>query len=400
MEITIANWMEAFDKLVERIGGRFVRSEARERARAYLQGLLSHIPRKNGWQLAELLGDNTPYGIQQFLYRAQWAADEVRDDLQAYVIEHLSDRNGVLVVDESGFLKKGNHSVGVAAQYCGTVGRVVNCQMGVFLTYATAQGHTFVDRALYLPESWTQNRERCRAVGVPDEVDFATKPALARQMLERTLAAGVPAKWVTGDSVYGGHYPLKHWLESVPIGYVLALSPKDTVLDTRGMPQRVSQLLNHLPTQGWQRLSAGQGSKGERGYDWLRLLLYDPQVAGFKRWLLVRRSLSDPSHLTPYVCFGPADTSLKELVSVAGSRWRVEQCFEGAKQEVGLDEYEVRSYQGWYRHVTLACLAHAFLTVLPAHGLDPLVDADPKKSSPNQSSSLATFKARRSLISR
>jgi SRSO17 transposase len=399
METTIANWTEAFDELVEGISPRFVRSEARARARAYLQGLLSHISRKNGWQLAELLGESTPYGVQQFLYRAKWEADEVRDDLQAYVIKYLSDRNGVLVVDESGFLKKGDHSVGVAAQYCGPVGRVANCQVGVFLTYATPQGHTFLDRALYLPESWSQERERCRAAGVPDGVDFATKPALAQQMLERTLAAGVPARWVTADSVYGGHYPLKHWLESVPIGYVLALSPKDTVLDTRGMPQRVSQLLNHLPTKGWQRLSAGQGSKGERWYDWLRLPLYEPERAGFQRWLLVRRSLSDPGDLTPYVCFGPAETPLKELVRVAGTRWRVEQCFEGAKQEVGLDEYEVRSWQGWYRHITLACLAHAFLTVLRTHGLDPLVDEGQKKSSINQSSSLAAFKARRELTS-
>jgi SRSO17 transposase len=359
--------------------------------------LLSNIPRKNGWQLAEQVGDRTPYGLQQFLYRATWDADEVRDDLQVYVRQQLGDPQAVLVVDESGFVKKGAHSVGVGAQYCGCVGRVTNCQVGVFLTYATGQGHTFLDRALYLPESWTADRERCRAAGVPDEVAFATKPELAQQMLARALAAGVVAKWVTADSVYGGHYLLKHWLERAPIGYVLALSPKDTVLDTRGMPQRVSTYLADLPPTGWQRLSAGQGSKGERWYDWLSLPLAAPTLAGWQRWLLVRRSLIDPADLTAYVCFGPADTTLPEMVQVAGTRWTVEQCFEGAKQQVGLDEYEVRSYQGWYRHITLACLAHAFLTVLRAHGLDPLADQGQKKTSPP--SSLAAFKARRGLTS-
>lgn len=396
---TIANWAEAFDELVERIGGRFSRSEARERARAYLQGLLSNIPRKNGWQLAEILGDETPYGLQQFLYRAKWGADEVRDDLRRYVIEQLGDPESVLVVDETGFLKKGNRSVGVQVQYCGSVGKITNCQVGVFLTYANRQGHTFLDRALYLPESWSQDRPRCRAAGVPDEVTFATKPELAQQMLERTVKAGVPAQWVTADSVYGGNAKLCYWLESVELGYVLAVSPKDTVLNLDWRPVRVSHLLNQLPQDGWQRLSAGAGSKGERWYDWFWLPLYDRDLEGWQRGLLVRRSLSDPTKLTPYVWFAPLSTPLTKLVSVAGTRWSVEQCFEGAKQEVGLDQYEVRSYQGWYRHITLACLAHAFLTVLRAYGLDPLTDATPKKSPPTQPSSLATFKARRGLTS-
>jgi SRSO17 transposase len=395
----IANWSKAFDELVERIGGRFVRSEARDRARAYLQGLLSHIPRKNGWQMADLLGDSSPYGVQQFLYRAKWEPDEVRDDLETYVIEQLGDPQGVLVVDETGFLKKGEHSVGVGAQYCGVVGRVANCQVGVFLTYATAQGHTFLDRALYLPESWTTDPERCRAAGVPAEIEFATKPELAQQMLERAVEAGVPAQWVTADSVYGGNATLRFWLESVPLGYVLALSPKDTVLNPDWMPVRVSHLLDQLPPEGWQRLSAGAGSKGERWYDWFWLPLYDRDLAGWQRGLLIRRSLSDLSKLTPYVCFAPVSTPLAKLVAVAGTRWSVEQCFEGAKQDVGLDEYEVRSYQGWYRHITLACLAHAFLTVLQAHGLDPLAQNGQKKSYPTQPSSLATFKAKRGLTS-
>lgn len=264
---TIGKWIEEFDELMVRIGGRFARSEAREWAAGYVRGLMSTMPRKNGWQLAEELGEASPYGIQQFLYRAKWEADEVRDDLRAYVIEYLGEEEGVLVLDETGFLKKGKHSVGVQVQYCGTARGKANCQVGVFLTYASRQGLTFVDRALYLPESWTADRERCRAAGVPDEVEFATKPALGVAMLKRALEAGLPAKWVTGDSVYGSNDPLRNWLESIPLGYVLTVSPKDTLLNLKGFPQRVSEYLSHLPETGWSRLSAGAGAKGERWYE-------------------------------------------------------------------------------------------------------------------------------------
>jgi SRSO17 transposase len=395
----LTTWREEFDHLMRRLKTRFAHSQSRDWAAAYLQGLLSNIPRKNGWQLAENVGAPTPYGVQQFLYRAKWNPDDIRDDLRAYVVEHLGDPAAVLVIDETGFVKQGEQSVGVQAQYCGTVGRVTNCQVGVFVVYASAKGATFLDRALYLPESWTNDRERCRKAGVPDEVEFATKPELAQQMLQRAVEAGVPAAWVTGDSVYGGHSGLRNWLEAQPRAYVLGVSPKDTLINLDWLPQRVSTWLADLPTAGWTRLSAGEGSKGPRRYDWLRLPLYDPPVAGWKRWLLLRRSLSDPTKVTPYVCFAPADTSLEELVRVAGTRWTVESGFESSKQEVGLDEYEVRSYQGWYRHITLACLAHAFLTVLRAHGLDPLAETEKKTERAPQSSSLATFKARRGLIS-
>jgi SRSO17 transposase len=397
---TITNWIEDFEELMEGIGGRFARSEARGWAAGYVRGLMSNIPRKNGWQMAEELGERTPYGIQQFLYRARWEADEVRDDLQAYVIEHLSDEAGVLVVDETGFLKKGEHSVGVQVQYCGTARGKANCQVGVFLTYASVQGLTFVDRALYLPESWTADRERCRAAGVPDKVEFATKPALGKAMLERALGAGVSAKWVTGDSVYGSNYPLRRYLESIPLGYVMGISPKDTLLNLQGFPQRVSDYLSQLPEEGWSRLSAGAGAKGERWYDWLRIPLGDPERPGWKRWLLLRRKIDRAGKITPYICFAQAGTTLQELVTVAGKRWTVEQCFESAKQEVGLDEYEVRSYQGWYRHITLACLAHAFLTVLRAKGLDPLTEMErEKKVNSRPVRSLRTFKLKRGLIS-
>jgi SRSO17 transposase len=396
----IPEWQQEFKSLMQRLKHRFAHSQSRDWAAAYLQGLLSQVQRKNGWQLAETVGATTPYGIQQFLYRAKWNPDDIRDDLRHYVVEHLGDPAAVLVIDESGFVKKGPHSVGVQVQYCGTVGRTTNCQVGVFLLYASSTGATFLDRALYLPESWTNDRPRCRQAGVPDEVEFATKPELAWQMIERAVEAGVPAAWVTGDSVYGGHSWLRNWLEARPLGYVLALSPKDTLINLQWVSQRVSTWLADLPSEGWRRLSAGDGSKGPRLYDWLRLPLYDPPVVGWKRWLLLRRSLSDPTQVTPYVCFAPADTALEELVRVAGTRWTVETGFESTKQEVGLDEYEVRTYQGWYRHITLACLAHAFLTVLRAHGLDPLAEIEKKTLPLPPSGSLATFKAKRGLISR
>lgn len=385
--VAIAAWTEDFAGLVTQIGPRFARSEARRHAVAYLQGLLSRTERKNGWQLAETVGDTTPYGIQQFLYRAAWDPDAVRDDLRAYVVEQLGDPQGILVVDETGFLKKGTKSAGVQRQYSGTAGRTENCQIGVFLTYAGPRGHTFLDRALYLPTSWTEDRDRCRAAGIPDEVAFATKPALAQAMLARALAAGVPAAWVTADSIYGDVKYLRVWLEARPIGYVLAVSGKDTVVSPDWRQRRISAYLADPPAAGWQRLSAGDGAKGPRDYDWVRLPLIAPLVAGWARWLLLRRSVSDPTDVTPYVCFAPVGTTLAALVQVAGSRWTVEICFEAAKQEVGLAQYEVRSWTGWYRHVTLACLAHAFLTAVRAHGVDPLTAAqegDRLRGSPAQ----------------
>src|SRR3954447_22462789 len=388
----IAAWTEDFAALLAQIGPRFARSEARRHAADYLQGLLSHTARKNGWQLAETVGDATPYGIQQFLYRAVWDPDAVRDDLRDYVIEHLGDAQGILVVDETGFLKKGEKSAGVQPQYGGGAGRTANAQIGVFLTYAGPRGHTFLDRALYLPASWTDDRERCRAAGIPEDVAFAPKPALAQAMLARALGAGVPAAWVTADSVYGDVKYLRVWLEARPIGYVLAVSGKDTVAGPDWRQRRISTYLADPPVEGWERLSAGDGAKGPRWYDWVRLPLLDPLVAGWQRWVLLRRSLADPTELTPYVCVAPAGTTLAELVRVAGTRWTVEICFAAAKQEVGLAQYEVRSWTGWQRHVTLACLAHAFLTVVRAHGVDPLAEAQ-KGDRPHDS--LAQFKVRR-----
>jgi len=359
-------------------------------------GLLGRTERKNGWQLAEAVGDATPYGLQQFLYRATWDPDAVRDDLRAYMVEQLGAPQGVLVVDETGFLKKGAKSAGVQPQYSGAAGRTVNAQVEVFLTYASPRGHTFLDRSLYLPASWTDDRARCRAAGIPDEVAFATKPALAKGMLERALDAGVPAAWVTADSIYGDVKYLRVWLEARPIGYVLAVSSKDTVWGPDWRQRRIGTYLADPPVEGCGRVSAGAGAKGPRDYDWVRLPLVDPLVDGWRRWVLLRRSVAEPADVTAYVCFAPADATLADLVRVAGSRWTVEICFEAAKQEVGLAEYEVRSWTGWHRHVTLACLAHAFLTTLRAHGIDP-TDEMLKGGPP--AGSLARFKASRRAIS-
>jgi len=389
-------WADALDNLMARIAARFVRSEARQRAKAYLQGLLGPAERKNGWQLAEAVGDSTPYGIQQFLYRAMWDADAVRDDLDRYVHEHLGDAGAILIVDETGFLKKGTHSAGVKRQYSGTAGRIENCQVGVFLAYASRHGRTLLDRALYLPEDWLADRERCRRAAIPEEVAFTTKPNLAWQMLQHAVAQQVPFSWVTGDSVYGDYRSLRLWLEALPKGYVLGVSGKETV-SMAWRSQRVGTLLATLPTDGWARLSAGDGTKGPRLYDWLRIPLTNPLVPGWKRWLLVRRSLCDPSDLVAFACYAPAETSLQELVQVAGQRWAVEACFEEAKGEVGLDHYEVRSWSGWYRHITLACLAHAFLAVMRAVSLNP--KGGPWSQTPSNNS-LAGFKARRGLSSR
>jgi len=396
---SVGRWVSELDAVIERIGCRFVRSEARRRARDYLKGLLSPAERKNSWQVAEAIGDETPYGIQQFLYRAEWDADAVRDDLQDYVAACLGDEDAVLIVDETGFIKKGTHSAGVKRQYSGTAGRIENCQIGVFLAYAGQRGEAFLDRALYLPADWTADQERCQQAGIPDEVEFNTKPELALQMLKRAVERHVPFTWVTGDCVYGDYRLIRTWLEAQGKGYVLAVSAKEYVV-IDGQPQRVGDLLAHLPTAGWRRLSAGEGAKGPRLYDWLLIPLTTPLIDGRHRWLLVRRGLADPTELAAYACFAPTGTPLEALVRVAGRRWTIEACFEAAKSVVGLDHYEVRSWTGWYRHITMACLAHALLSVVraTANGT-PIEPPKGGLSAPMTTSSLAAFKARRGLSS-
>jgi SRSO17 transposase len=355
-------WAAGLEALHARIAPRFARAEPRRRVLAYLRGLLGAVGRKNGWQLAEHAGEATPDGMQRLLSTADWDPDLVRDDLRAYVVEHLGDVGAVLVVDETGFLKKGTTSVGVQRQYSGTAGKVDNCQLGVFLAYASPRGRAFIDRELYLPRCWIEDPARCRAARVPEQVGFRTKPQLARVLLERALDAGVPASWVTADEVYGGDPALRRWLEDRGISYVLAVKGSEPL--GTATPGRVTaaQLAASLPAEQWVTCSAGHGAKGRRLYDWTRVELAGPAAAGDQRWLLVRRSRRD-GELAFYACSGPAETSLLGLVRVAGTRWTVEEGFQQAKTEVGLDHYEVRRWPGWYRHITLALLAHAFLVV-------------------------------------
>jgi SRSO17 transposase len=381
-----------------RLAPYFERAEPRQRAMAYLRGLLSPAERKNSWQLAEVSGDTTPYAIQHLLRRALWDPEAVRAELHRYVVQHLEAPEAVLVVDETGFLKKGRHSAGVARQYSGTAGRVENCQIGVFLGYASALGHALLDRELYLPQEWTDDRERCRQAGIPDARGFATKPQLARQLLTRAFAAGTSAKWITGDSVYGDDRRLRGWLEAQPQAYVLAVSGKEYVW-LGGQQRRVNTILAAWPEDGWSRLSAGDGAKGPRWYDWRWLPLAAPLEPTWRRWLLIRRSLSDAIEMRAYVVFAPQETTLEAVVRVAGARWTIEQLFEAAKGEVGLDHYEVRSWTGWYRHITLAMWALVLLTVMRAGAI--AVETFKKNLPPvQQQSSLAAFKISRGLSCR
>ena len=353
------------DAVGERIGRHFARSEPRGRAVAYLRGLLSDVERKNGWQLAERAGDDTPYGVQHLLGRADWDPDAVRDELTGYVHEHLGDPDGVLVVDETGFVKKGTKSVGVKRQYTGTAGRVASAQVGVLLALTGRHGRAFLDRALYLPEEWAADADRRKAAGVPKGVKFATKPALAGRMLERAWGAGVRAAWVTADTVYGQDPKFRRVLEKQGQSYVLAV-PCQYPVGAGGARARVDAWVAGLGAGAWHRASAGSGSKGPRWYDWAVLPVGEPGADGRCTRVLCRRHRGRPDERAYYLCWGPSGTGWEQLVRVAGCRWSVEECIARAKGECGLDQYEVRSWTGWHRHITLSLLALAVLAVVRA----------------------------------
>jgi len=362
-------WAAGLEALHARIAPRFRRAEPRQRALSYVRGLLHPVERKNGWQLAEQAGERTPDGMQRLLDAAEWDVEAVRDDLRAYVVEHLGSQQAVVVLDETGFVKKGTTSAGVQRQYSGAAGRVENCQIGVFLVYASPKGHAFLDRALYVPREWLADRPRCEEAGIPETVEFRTKPHLGRLMLERALAARVPFRWVTGDEVYGGDRRLRVWLEQQDIPHVLAIKRTEPLIvrTDRGPGDAPAEVVAaHIPRGSWRRLSAGQGAKGPRVYLWGRFRIRPLNEPTRGYWLLVRRSLTDPTELAYYVCYGPATATLADLVRVAGVRWSIEEGFERAKDDVGLDQYEVRRYGAWYRHITLVLLAHAFLAVTRA----------------------------------
>jgi SRSO17 transposase len=346
----IARCADTLAGLHARIGHRFARSEARERAGRSLAGLLARVERKNGWQLAEAMGEAGPRGVQRLLAAADWDADGVRDDLRAYVVEHLGDdASGVLIMDETGFLKKGAKSCGVARHYTGTAGDTVNCQVGVFLAYASAAGTAFIDRALYLPHEWADDRARRTEAGVPEEIRFATKIELAQRMLARAFDAGVPARWVVADAFYGRSHELREWLEGRGRAYALMI-PKTNAVWYQGRRELAGQV--------GERLGADPSLD-----PWRYLELSEACAEGMRRWLLVRCDAEDPDEHRYFLAYGPAETAVEELVRVCTTRWRIEDGFAEAKGEVGLDHYEVRKWGAWHRHATLCLLAHAYLVV-------------------------------------
>ena len=363
----VQEWSDGLEEIAALIGPRFARSEPRRNAVAYVRGLLSDEERKNSWTLSERAGHVTPDGMQRLLSTTDWDPDALRDDLRSYVARHLGSDDGILILDETGFLKKGRSSAGVARQYSGTAGRIENCQIGVFLSYATGAGRTFLDRELYLPKEWTADAGRCASAGIPAERAFATKPDLGAAMITRALDAGVPAKWATGDAVYGQHPGLRRALEDRGLHYVLAVPVNQRVIaktGALGTEFRADELIASLSGRSWRTRSAGNGAKGDRRYAWARARINGANDGQAEHWLLARRSLADPRETAYYICHTPVRVSLAELVRVAGARWAIEETFQTAKGEAGLDHYQVRQWTGWYRHITLSMLAHAFLAVI------------------------------------
>jgi SRSO17 transposase len=373
--VNLAGWVASLDAVVELIAGRFGRVEPRRRVGAYLRGLLAGLERKNGWTLAEHAGAVSPDGMQRLLRTADWDLDGVRDDVRGYVLGQLGDQSGVWIVDDTGFIKKGVRSAGVARQYTGTSGKIDNCQLGVFLAYGSARGRALVDRELYLPTSWTEDADRCAAAGIPAETGFATKPQLGVDMLARAHAAGVLAGWVTADEAFGQNRAFRSWLAAHEVPFVLATRSDDTLTCPDRRRHQAKRLAALAGDRAWERRWAGPGAHGERLYDWTVLALDatakpDGLPTGWGHWLLVRRQIDpqpgkDPE-LAFYRCAGPAATPAPELIRVAGARWAIEECFQTAKNEAGLDHYQVRGYRAWYAHITLAMLAAAYLAATRA----------------------------------
>ena len=388
-------WRAETDRLLDRMAGRFARVETRRRARGFLLGLLADLPRKNCWTIAEHAGDRDPHGMQHLLARASWDTDGARDDLRDYVITYLGDADSVLVVDETGDLKKGVCTVGVQRQYTGTAGRIENAQVAVYLTYAGRSGHAMIDRELYLPSSWASDEQRLAEAGVPDDIGFLTKPALAAGMLTRALDAGVPARWVAGDEVYGADPLLRAELEARRVGYVLAIGC-DRRIPTHAGLIRADEITAGLTRRSWQRLSAGTGAKGHRFYDWALIAHPDPAGPADPAdtqcwWLLVRRHC-DTGELAFYRCYAPDVVPLRELVRVAGQRWTVEESFQAGKGLAGLDEHQVRRWTSWRRWTLLAMIAHALLAVIATREHD-------QRPAPDGLIALTCNEVRRLLVS-
>ena len=379
----LLSWEGELAGLKARLAPVFRRRELQETGGAFLDGLLSGIERKTGWLLSEQAGAERPYRMQSLLGRSHWDADVLRDEVRAYVVEALGDPCGVLVVDETGFLKKGTQSVGVARQYSGTAGRIENCQVGVFLSYASRYGHAFLDRRLYLPQAWAEDPTRRTKAAVPEAIGFATKPEIARDLVAAALDAGVPCAFVLGDALYGSDSKLRHMLQARSQPYVLAVRSNQHMRlgGTSLEGTNPETLADELSPDAWFCHAAGEGAKGPRLYDWARVKLLWSQDPKWEHWLLIRRSRAKPEERAYYLCFAKEATTLAELAGVAGLRWTIETCFETAKDELGLDHCEARSWHGWHRHTSLVMAALAFLAKLRADLLrSSIQEASPAKA--------------------
>lgn len=373
IETTLELWASSLREVKGRMRGLFTQDRVAASANQFLDGLLGEERRKTGWMRAEAAGDPGPWRQQAILGRGRWDADGLRDIVREYVVENLATDDAVLVIDETGFLKQGKASCGVARQYTGSAGKITNCQIGVFAAYVSSRGHAFIDRALYLPKSWTGDPARLAAAHVPEVVTFATKPALAVQMIQRALAARVPFSWVAADAVYGVG-DIEMALRRACKGYVLGVKSDHHFGSWAGKPLVVgtaAQIARDLGSDAWQRLSAGEGTKGARFHDWVYCELadldadeYDDAQSGlWTRGLLIRRNISD-GDLAFFTTWCPAGTGIQTLVAVEGHRWAIEDSFETAKNEFGLDHNETRSWHGWHRHVSLVMLAFAMMAVI------------------------------------
>ena len=363
------DWRSALDGLKAFIAPAFKRSEQRASAGAFIDGLLSGVERKTGWMLAEEAGLSRPYRLQSLLGRSSWSADALCDRVRRYALGTLGDPDGVLVIDETGFLKKGTHSVGVARQYSGTAERIENCQIGVFASYASRWGHALIDRRLYLPKTWANDLDRRARAHVPEEVDFATKPALACEMVARLLEEGTPCAFVLADAVYGSDHRFRRMLEDREQPYVLAVRSTHSLrfLEEWHLVQTdPATMIADLPPEAWHPLNAGEGAKGPRLYDWAWVPLSHTAREGFSRWLLARRNLRDPEAIAYYFAYAGTEATLADLAAAAGLRWTIEECFLRAKEDLGLDHCEARSWHGWHRHMSLVMAASAFLARLSA----------------------------------
>ena len=365
----VERWAGWFEDFFATLGSLFGRKDLRGSARAYVKALLGPVERKNSWQIAAHAGHVTPDRVKNLLRRTAWSWEGLRDRVRAFVVGHLGDPQAVLVLDETAFLKKGTKSAGVARQYAGITGQVENCQVAVFLAYVTPAGRALIDFALYLGKTWAGDRERCREVGIPAERAKAvvTKAELGRRLVERTRRAGVPFAWVAADSLYGQDRALRAALERRGKGYVMAVPCDETAVTSGTGPVRVDALAAGVPLV-WERRSCGNGSKGERYYDWALAEVTWPSGAGparrgWRHLLLVRRSIADPSDLAFFAVHARGSATLPRIVNVAGMRWGVEDCFGTAKSDCGLDQYEVRHWEPWHRHIALALAAFAFLSV-------------------------------------